>query len=129
MTYPEAYRSTMNGQLIKDILEDVADNLFNPDPYYQQGGDMMRVGGIQYAMDPTATIGERISAMELGGKPIEAAKTYRVAGWASVAEPLEGKPVWDVVAEYLRAHKTVSVKKLSEPTLKNVSGNPGLVPL
>jgi S-sulfosulfanyl-L-cysteine sulfohydrolase len=125
LTYPVATLNNMTGARVKEILEDVADNLFNPDPYYQQGGDMVRVGGLRYTMDPTASIGNRISEMTLDGEPIHPDKEYAVAGWASVAEPLEGTPIWDVVAEYLRAQKTVQVKDLNVPRLKNVDGNPG----
>lgn len=126
ITYPVVTRNEMTGATIKNILEDVGDNLFNKDPYYQQGGDMVRVGGLKYTMDPTETIGKRISDMELNGKPIDAKKTYVVAGWASVQQPLEGKPIWDVVAEHLRGQKTVKISALNTPKLKNVQGNPGL---
>ena len=126
ITYPSVTLNNMKGSRIKEILEDVADNLFNQDPYYQQGGDMVRVGGLKYEIDPTATIGKRITYMELDGKPLEANKEYVVAGWASVAQPLDTRPVWDVVASYLRNRKTVSVTDLNVPKLKNVAGNPGL---
>ncbi|HEB98341.1 MAG TPA: thiosulfohydrolase SoxB, partial [Thiotrichales bacterium] len=126
ITYPSVTLNNMKGSRIKEILEDVADNLFNQDPYYQQGGDMVRVGGLKYEIDPTATIGKRITYMELDGKPLEADKEYVVAGWASVAQPLDTRPVWDVVASYLRNRKTVSVTELNVPKLKNVTGNPGL---
>ncbi len=114
--------------MIKTILEDVADNLFNPDPYYQQGGDMVRVGGLQYTCDPTAAMGKRIDNMMLKGKPIEAGKTYKVAGWAPVSEEAKdsGPAVWDVVANYLRAQKVVSQRALNLPTLKGMEGNPGV---
>lgn len=125
MTYPVVTVNQISGQNIKGILEDVADNLFNEDPYYQQGGDMVRVGGLKYSIDPVAEIGKRISDMELNGKPIDAKRTYKVAGWASVAKPLEGAPIWEVVAEYLRAKKTISKIELNTPKIKNVSGNPG----
>ncbi|MGF1629363.1 MAG: thiosulfohydrolase SoxB [Kiloniellaceae bacterium] len=113
MTYPEAYRSTMSGQLVKDILEDVADNLFNPDPYYQQGGDMVRVGGMGYRIDPQQSIGSRISEMTLlaTGEPIDPARNYVVAGWASVNEGTEGPPVWDVVEAHLQKHPDVHVEE------------------
>lgn len=126
ITYPSVTLNNMSGARIKEILEDVADNLFNQDPYYQQGGDMVRVGGLKYAIDPTQTIGKRITDMELDGHPIDASKEYAVAGWASVAQPLDTRPVWDVVASYLRDRKTVSVTEVNTPTLKNVAGNPGL---
>jgi len=113
MTYPEAYRSTMNGQLIKDILEDVADNLFNPDPYYQQGGDMVRVGGMGYRIDPKAAIGSRISEMTVlaTGEAVDPAKDYVVAGWASVNEGTEGPPIWDVVEAHLGKHPEVHIEE------------------
>ena len=128
ITYPTVTLNNMNGARIKEILEDVADNLFNPDPYYQQGGDMVRVGGLKYSIDPTAKMGSRISDMELDGKPLDAKAEYPVAGWASVAQPLDGRPVWDVVAEYLRDIKTVKHVDLNQPLIKGVSGNPGLSP-
>ncbi|MEJ2575100.1 MAG: thiosulfohydrolase SoxB [Gammaproteobacteria bacterium] len=128
MTYPETYRREMSGEEIKAILEDVCDNLFNPDPYIQQGGDMVRVGGLDYVCDPAAAMGSRISNMTLDdGTPIDASKKYVVAGWASVADqPPEGAPVWEQVADYLRAKKTIKIEKLNTPKLVNVKGNPGL---
>ena len=128
ITYPITTLSNMSGTRIKEILEDVADNLFNKDPYYQQGGDMVRVGGLKYAIDPGADIGNRISDMELDGEPLDPDKEYAVAGWASVQEQPDGVPVWDVVTEYLRAKKTISHIALNEPKLKNVGDNPGLAP-
>ncbi len=126
ITYPTATLNHMSGERIKQVLEDVADNLFNDDPYYQQGGDMVRVGGIQYSIDPHQSIGKRITSMELNGKPIQANKEYKVAGWASVAQPIEGQPVWDVVADYLRNKRTVKINQLNEPKIVNVSGNQGV---
>ena len=126
ITYPTVTLNNMPGTRIKEILEDVADNLFNTDPYYQQGGDMVRVGGLKYSIDPNAKIGSRISDMEIDGKPVDANKEYAVAGWASVAQPLDGRPVWDVVSEYLRDKKTISNIALNEPLIKGVTGNPGL---
>jgi sulfur-oxidizing protein SoxB len=129
ITYPYTTVSMLSGETIKTILEDVCDNLFNPDPYYQQGGDMVRVGGLQYVCDPTARMGGRILDMTLGGKPIEAAKTYKVAGWAPVAEEAKaagGTPIWDVMAEYLRAEKTIRPRPLNVPRLRGVEGNPGI---
>jgi sulfur-oxidizing protein SoxB len=128
MTYPETYRREMTGAELKAILEDVCDNLFNPDPYIQQGGDMVRVGGMDYVCDPLAKMGERISGMTLNdGTPVEPAKKYVVAGWASVADqPPDGAPVWDQVAAYLRDKKTVRIEKLNTPKLVNVKGNPGI---
>jgi len=127
ITYPTVTLNNMTGTRIKEILEDVADNLFNEDPYYQQGGDMVRTGGLKYSIDPTASIGSRITNMEVDGKPINANTEYPVAGWASVAKPLEGRPVWDVVAEYLRDKKTIGHIELNEPQIKGASGNPGYV--
>lgn len=129
ITYPYVTLSEMTGEQIKGVLEDVCDNLFNPDPYYQQGGDMVRVGGMTYSCDPTALIGARIGDMALNGKPIEAGKTYKVAGWAPVAEAARdagGEPIWDLVARNLRAKKTVKPPVLNLPKLRNVDGNPGM---
>ena len=111
ITYPQVYRATMTGERLKEVLEDVADNLFNPDPYYQQGGDMVRCGGLGYAIDVSKPIGQRISAMTLltTGKPIEPKKEYVVAGWASVNEGTQGPPVWELVERYVAAEKTVRV--------------------
>ncbi|MDP1924328.1 MAG: 5'-nucleotidase C-terminal domain-containing protein, partial [Thiobacillus sp.] len=106
---------------------DVADNLFNDDPYYQQGGDMVRVGGIEYTINPTKKMGQRISDMTMKGKPVEAGKTYVVAGWAPVAEGATGEPVWDVVASYLRDVKVVKGVKLNTPKIVGVGkANPGI---
>jgi len=111
MTYPAAYRSSMSGQMLKDILEDVGDNLFNKDPYYQQGGDMVRVGGMGYTIDPAKEIGERISNMTLlaTGEAIDPAKDYVVAGWASVNEGTEGPPIWEVVENHLIKNPVVKL--------------------
>jgi sulfur-oxidizing protein SoxB len=126
ITYPYTSVNELTGTAIKTILEDVCDNLFNPDPYYQQGGDMVRVGGMHYRCDPTLSIGSRISDMTLHGKPIAADKTYKVASWAPVAEGASGESVWEVVARYLRAKKVVRAVKPNRPTLTGVRGNPGL---
>ncbi len=107
VTYPYSTLSELTGGEIKAILEEVADNSFNPDPYLQQGGDMVRVGGLTYACDPRAAIGRRILDVRLRGQPMEAGKRYKVAGWAPVAEGASGEPVWDVAARYLRAKGTV----------------------
>ncbi len=111
ITYPAAYRTEMTGEFLKTVLEDVADNLFNPDPYYQQGGDMVRVGGLGYTVDPSAEIGKRITSMThlASGQPIAAERTYTVAGWASVNEGTEGPPIWDVVERYLLKKGTVNI--------------------
>ncbi len=110
MTYPNAYRTEMTGEFIKVILEDVADNIFNPDPYYQQGGDMVRIGGMGYQIDINKPQGERISGMTLlsSGEPIDPAKNYTVAGWASVNEGTEGPPIWDVVESHIKKLGTVT---------------------
>lgn len=127
ITYGTVTRNELTGEAIKSILEDVADNLFNPDPYYQQGGDMVRVGGLKFSFDPTAKMGERVSDLELAGAPLDMAKKYPVAGWASVQESVpENKQIWEVVADYLRDKKTISKIELNTPKLKNVDGNPGL---
>ena len=111
MSYGEAYRSEMTGEFIHIILEDVADNLFNPDPYYQQGGDMVRVGGLGYRIDVTKPQGSRITEMTLlkTGEAIDPAKTYQVAGWASVNEGTEGPQIWDVVESHIRKQGTISL--------------------
>jgi len=122
----------MSGATIKTVLEDVADNLFNPDPYYQQGGDMVRVGGLTYTCAPNAKIGARIADMRLNGKPIDADKTYKVAGWAPVAEEARHAPgtraVWDVVEAWLKAQPGghVGPRALNAPQLVGVQGNAGL---
>lgn len=127
LTYGTVTRNLMSGELIKEVLEDVADNLFNPDPYYQQGGDMVRVGGLQFSFDPTAKMGSRVSDLELDGKALDAKKEYPVAGWASVQENVpENKPIWDVVAGYLKDKKTIGAVELNVPRLKGVVGNPGI---
>ena len=128
ITYPTATLTNMKGSMIKNVLEDVADNLFNKDPYYQQGGDMVRVGGLRYAIDPAGTMGSRITDMMLDGKPIDADKEYSVAGWAAVSAPIEGRPIWDVVAEYLRGRDTVHISDLNEPVIKGVDNNAGYAP-
>jgi sulfur-oxidizing protein SoxB len=119
----------MSGTQIKAVLEDVCDNLFNPDPYYQQGGDMVRVGGLRYSCTPAAPMGARIGDLELDGKPLQADRRYKVAGWAPVSEqalPAGGEPVWEVVARYLRARKTVPPLRPNVPVLKGVDGDRGL---
>ena len=127
ITYPSTTLSNMTGATIKTVLEDVCDNLFNPDPYYQQGGDMVRVGGLQYTCDPLASSGNSISNMRLNGKPIDASKTYKVAGWAPVAEGVQGEPIWDVMETYLKSEKVIKPRQLNMPTLKNMAGNPGMI--
>jgi sulfur-oxidizing protein SoxB len=126
ITYPYTTLTDISGEMIKTILEDVCDNLFNPDPYYQQGGDMVRVGGMTYTCTPGEGMGRRISDMRLHGKPMEAGKTYKVAGWAPVAEGASGQPIWEVVTQYLKSRKTIAPPKLSLPKLVGVEGNPGI---
>lgn len=127
ITYPETYVRDMTGEQIKLILEDVSDNLFNPDPFYQQGGDMVRVGGMNYVCEPQAQAGRRISEMTLDdGTAVEAGKKYKVAGWATVGSKAPGPPIWDVVAEYLRDRKTTRISRLNTPVLKGIGTNPGL---
>ena len=125
ITYPQVTLSELSGAEIKAILEDIADNLFNPDPYLQQGGDMVRVGGLSYAVAPAAKIGARISELRLGSKPMEAGKRYKVAGWAPVREGVSGEPVWDVVTRHLKAKKSVGPLSVNQPRLIGVAGNPG----
>jgi sulfur-oxidizing protein SoxB len=125
ISYPETYVQTMTGSQIKDILEDVCDNLFNADPYYQQGGDMVRVGGFAYTCTPTESVGRRISDLKLdNGRSLDAGKSYKVAGWASVNEQ-QGTPMWDVFAKYLASGK-VSSQPRASVTLRGVDDNPGI---
>lgn len=127
ITYPETYVREISGEQIKLILEDVCDNLFNPDPFYQQGGDMVRMGGMDYVCEPAAGAGKRISGMTLDdGTAIDAGKKYKVAGWATVGSRVPGPPIWEVVAQYLRSEDVAAISKLNTPVLKGVSGNPGL---
>jgi sulfur-oxidizing protein SoxB len=125
ITYPETYVSRLTGSDIKNTLEDVCDNLFNPDPYYQQGGDMVRVGGLSYSCTPSEKIGQRISDLKLdNGRAIEPGKHYKVAGWAAV-NAQQGIPVWDVVAKQLGSGKTLH-PTVNNVALRGVTGNPGL---
>ncbi len=126
ITYPQVTVNELTGETIKSILEDVCDNLFNPDPYYQQGGDMVRVGGMQYTCSPAQKMGSRIGGMTFKGRPLEAGRKYKVASWAPVAEGAVGEPVWEVVAQYLRAKKVIRAVKANRPGLDGVRGNPGL---
>jgi len=126
ITYPTSSLNEMTGETIKTVLEDVCDNLFNPDPYYQQGGDMVRVGGLAYTCDPKADSGKRISNMMLKGKAIEADKTYKVAGWAPVAKGATGEPIWDVMEAYFKNHKTIAPRTINTPKLVGMAGNPGM---
>ena len=128
ITYPATTVTDLTGAAIKAVLEDVADNLFHPDPYYQQGGDMVRVGGLDYTCAPNAAAGSRISGLRLKGKPLDPDKTYRVGGWAPVSEGASGEPIWDVVERWLRDQKVVRPRVPSRPTLVGVQGNPGIDP-
>jgi sulfur-oxidizing protein SoxB len=126
ITYPETYVAKLTGAEIKNTLEDVCDNLFNSDPYHQQGGDMVRVGGLTYSCTPSEAIGRRISDLKLdNGRSIEPGKRYTVAGWAAV-NPQQGKPVWDVVAKFLGSGKPLDLPA-NNVALRGVSGNPGIV--
>jgi S-sulfosulfanyl-L-cysteine sulfohydrolase len=135
ITYPHTTLTEMTGATIKTVLEDVADNLFNPDPYYQQGGDMVRVGGLTYTMTPGAKIGARIDDMRLNGRPLDADKSYKVAGWAPVTEAVRdapgNQPVWDVVETWLRHQEGGRVKprRINTPKLLGVAGNAGIAPI
>jgi sulfur-oxidizing protein SoxB len=128
-TYSYATVTEMTGETLKTILEDVCDNLFNPDPYYQQGGDMVRVGGLHYSCNPLEAMGKRIDDMRLNGKPVESGKKYKVAGWAPVAEEARsaGNPqVWDVVETWLKARGgKVSARTLNTPRITGGLPNPG----
>ena len=130
-TYSYATVTPMKGSMIKTILEDVADNLFNPDPYYQQGGDMVRVGGLKYTCRPMSAMGERIHNMVLNEKPIDPDKTYKVAGWAPVSEEASKqnlKPIWEVAEQWLATTGgKVSVRKANVPVLEGVLPNPGFI--
>jgi S-sulfosulfanyl-L-cysteine sulfohydrolase len=127
ITYPQVTVSHYTGAQVKSIMEQVADNLYNKDPYYVQGGDMVRVGNVQYVMDPGAGYPHYIRELRIGGKPIEPDRKYKFAGWASVAAPVEGEPVWDVYARWLRRQKRVRVDHLDLPRLAGeMKGNPGI---
>ena len=129
ITYPYCTLTEMTGATVKSVMEDVCDNLFNPDPYYQQGGDMVRVGGLTYACAPNEKIGNRIQDMRLHGKAIDPQKTYKVAGWAPVGQAAavaSNPPIWEVVEEYLKHHGTIKPPKLNEPRLIGLGRNAGL---
>jgi len=119
ITYPQVTVSEASGETIKNILEDVCDNLFNPDPYYQQGGDMVRVGGLRYTCTPTDKIGRRISNMTLRGKPLEASRTYKLASWAPVGEGVAGEPIWNTVTQYLGRNRSVRPVRSSNPVISD----------
>lgn len=126
ITYPATTLTQMTGAQIKTIMEDVCDNLFNPDPYKQQGGDMVRVGGLRYSCSPNAPFGQRINELTLNDKPLDLNKTYKVAGWAPVGEGVQGEPIWNVVADWLRDQKTIRHADAIQPRLVGVAGNFGI---
>ncbi|MDD5519065.1 MAG: 5'-nucleotidase C-terminal domain-containing protein, partial [Candidatus Omnitrophica bacterium] len=126
ITYPQVTVTEYTGAELKNVMEQVADNLFNPNPYYIQGGDMIRVGNIQYTMNPGETIDKRITDLRVGGKMVQANKRYKVAGWGAM-QKVEGTPVWEIFAKWLRSKKTVSANPRDLPVLtKNMAGNPGI---
>jgi sulfur-oxidizing protein SoxB len=114
MSYANCYRTTMKGSMLKTILEDICDNIFNPDPYYQGGGDMVRTGGMGFTVNPFGTAGNRISNLTFlkTGQAIEASRDYTVAGWASINQDTQGPPIWDVVSQFLTARKVVTPRPL-----------------
>ena len=126
ITYPSVTLTEMKGDFLKVVLEDVADNLFNADPYYQQGGDMVRVGGLDYSIAPLAASGQRIGDMRLKNTAIDPNKTYKVAGWASMQQ-VDGEPIWDVVARWLRSKKHIDAVDVKQPVVKGLEGNQGFV--
>ena len=127
ITYSKATLTETTGERLKLILEDIADNLFNSDPYYQMGGDMVRVGGLEYTIDPTKPIGKRLSDLRIGGKPVDPNRTYRTSGWASINPQPDSLPeIWDVVAQYLRDQKEPVNVTASVPTVKGIPNNPGI---
>jgi sulfur-oxidizing protein SoxB len=131
MTYAETYVSEMTGKQIHDMLEGVADNLFDPDPYLQSGGDMVRVGGLDYTIDPSKKLGERITDIVLDdGRKLEPEETYSVSGWATVNRTPEGRLMWDVVRDYILEKKgkdnVLKLPKINHPKLVNVMQNPGI---
>jgi len=129
ITYPHTTLNEMSGAAIKNVLEDVGDNLFNPDPYYQQGGDMVRVGGLQYRCNPAARIGRRIDDLRLQGKLLDATRLYKVAGWGAVSQESRergGEAIWDLMARYLRQQKTIPALKLNVPGLAGAQSDPGI---
>jgi sulfur-oxidizing protein SoxB len=125
ITYPDTVVSELTGAAIKSSMEDICDNLFHPDPYYQQGGDMVRVGGMSYSCTPGNRIGARIGDMRLRGKAIQADRVYKVASWAPVADGVSGEPVWEVLSRYLRDKKVVVPRRLELPRLIGTAGNLG----
>jgi sulfur-oxidizing protein SoxB len=128
ITYPETYMRPMKGSLVKEILEDVADNLFNPDPFYQQGGDMVRTGGLSYTIEPKKGFGKRITNLKLSnGKTIDPSKMYNVAGWSTVNGKSDGEPIWDTVVTYLQDVKHIKNLKIDTPDMIGIKNNPGII--
>ncbi|HGZ70338.1 MAG TPA: thiosulfohydrolase SoxB, partial [Nitratifractor sp.] len=128
MTYPETYMREIDGKGIHNILDDVADNLFNADPFYQQGGDMVRTGGLSYKIDPLQKMGKRISDVRtLDGKPLDPAKKYKVAGWSPVNSKAPGEPVWETVENYLKNVKHIKKLKVDTPEIVGLKDNKGIV--
>jgi len=126
ITYAKSTVTETTGERLKLILEDIADNLFNPDPYYQMGGDMVRVGGLQYTIDPTKPIGQRLSNLMIGGKPVDPNRSYKTSGWASInPQPDELPEIWDVVAQYLRSKKVIKEIKANVPQVQGIGDDPG----
>jgi sulfur-oxidizing protein SoxB len=127
ITYPQVTVRHYTGEQVKSIMEQIADNLYNKDPYYVQGGDMVRVGNVAYTIDPAAGYPHYIRDLRIGGKPVEAGRKYKFAGWADVTAPVEGEPVWEVYARWLRRRKRVRVDRLDLPRLTgDMKGNPGI---
>jgi sulfur-oxidizing protein SoxB len=127
MTYGETYVTELKGSQLKETLEGIAENLFVQDPYLQSGGDMVRMGGLDYTIDPAQSLGNRISnIVDDEGTPIDANKSYKVSGWAQVGSVGNGRLMWDVAADYLRKQKHLNLKKVNHPTIKGVKNNPGI---
>jgi S-sulfosulfanyl-L-cysteine sulfohydrolase len=129
ISYPYTTVSNVTGAQVKVILEDIADNLFNPDPYYQQGGDMVRVGGMRYALNPGASAGNRVSDLRIGNTPMGADTTYKLAGWAPVSEEAKatgGEPIWDLLERYIKARRTIAPVTAIQPGLVGLEGNRGI---
>jgi sulfur-oxidizing protein SoxB len=131
MTYAETYVSDMTGKQLMDVLEQVADNLFDPDPYLQSGGDMVRAGGLDYTIEPTKPLFKRITEAKLdNGDAIDPDAVYKVAGWAVVNRTPDGRLIWDVVRDYIKANKgkdnILVLPKINNPKLINVAKNPGI---
>jgi len=126
ISYPQTTVATMTGSAIRAVLEDVADNIFHPDPYYQQGGDMVRVGGLRFDCQPGGLRGERIRNLSFRGRPLDPDRRYKVAGWAPVAEGTTGEPVWEVVEAYLRSRRTLPAVVPEMPGILGEEGNAGL---